>query len=110
YDMPNVGTGGYAVPNYIMKEGYGQGTFTTKWLPPGTYTTPTIPHYLNRRPQVVKERKLPGGGRSITIQRHASAPTGAPATAALSGIPDSPLVPIAAAAGIAYLLLKKKRK
>lgn len=107
YDMPNVGTGGYAVPNYVMKEGYGQGAMITKWLPPGTITQPQVPHYLNNRPQVAAEVKLPGGGRKIAIVRKVGVPT-------MQAVSDFTLdaatvVPLAAAAGLAYLLLRKKR-
>lgn len=109
YDQPSVGYGGYAVPQYVKDEGYGQGTFTSKWLPNGTYTVPKIPHWQNNRPTVVSEQKLPGGGRKITIKRMAATPVGSPATNALSGITDSPILPLAAAAGLAYLLLRKKR-
>lgn len=109
YDAPNVGTGGYAVPKYVMDEGYGQGTFTTKWLPPGSITVAPVAHRLNIRPMVTKETRLPGGGRKITLVRKAPVQVGSPATHALSGITDSPIVPIAAAAGLAYLLLRKKR-
>lgn len=67
YDEPNVGTGGYVVPEYVMDEGYGQGAFTTKWQKGGSYG-PGVPNWLNQRPQVVSERKLPGGGRAVTIK------------------------------------------
>lgn len=112
YDQPTVGTGGYAVPKYVMDEGYGQGTFTSKWLPPGTSTMPPIPHWQNNRPKVASEKPLPGGGRRITILRKATAPVGSPATHPLSGftLDASTVVPLAAAAGIAYLLLRKKRR
>ncbi len=68
YDNPAVGTGGMVVPQYVSDEGYGQGTFTTKWQSSGTYSGPRIPHWLNQRPQVVREKKLPGGGRVVTVQ------------------------------------------
>lgn len=68
YDNPSVGTGGYAVPKYVMDEGYGQGTFTTKWQPSGSYAGPKIPNWLNQRPQVVKESRLPGGAKVVTVQ------------------------------------------
>lgn len=68
YDQPGVGTGGYAVPSYVMDEGYGQGTFTTKWQPSGSYNGPKVPHWLNQRPQVVKEQTLPGGAKVVTVQ------------------------------------------
>lgn len=68
YDQPKVGTGGYVVPQYVMDEGYGQGTFTTKWMPSGTYVGPKIPHWLNQRPRVVREKRLPGGGKVVTVQ------------------------------------------
>lgn len=110
YDQPSVGTGGYAVPKYVMDEGYGQGTFTSKWLPSGTYTTPKIPHWQNTRPAVVSEHKRPGGGRTIVIKRKAAKLVGSPATNALSGITDIGVVPLAAIAGAAYLLLRKKRR
>jgi len=108
YDQPNVGTGGYAVPQYVMDEGYGQGTFTTKWPPGGTVMIP-VPHDLNQRPKVVAEQKLPGGGRAVTIVRRSPAAPGSPATNALSGVDASTLLPVAAVAGIAYLLLRKKK-
>lgn len=68
YDQPQVGTGGYVVPQYVMDEGYGQGTFTTKWMPSGSYVGPKIPNWLNQRPKVVKEQRLPGGGKVVTVQ------------------------------------------
>jgi len=108
YSMPNVGTGGYAVPDYVMKEGYGQGTFTSKWLPPGSYTVPPIPHALNSRPRVLSEQRLAGGGRKITIGRPYGQPTPGQAQVATSDFSASSLVPLAAAAGVAYLLFKKK--
>lgn len=67
YDETNVGTGGYVVPQYIKDEGYGQGAFTTKWQKGGSYG-PGVPNWLNQRPKVVSERKLPGGGKAITIK------------------------------------------
>lgn len=110
YDQPNVGTGGYAVPQYVMDEGYGQGTFTTKWLPNGTVTIPMVPHYLNQRPQVVSEQVLPAGGRAVTLRRKAAADVGSPATNALSDFTSSDLLPLAAAAGLAYLVFGRKKK
>lgn len=68
YDNPRVGTGGFAVPQYVRDEGYGQGTFTTKWQPSGTYNGPRIPFWLNQRPKVVREQRMPGGGRVVTVQ------------------------------------------
>lgn len=68
YDQPAVGTGGYKVPQYVLDEGYGQGTFTTKWQPSGSYSGPKVPHWLNRRPQVVRSKPLPGGGKVVTVQ------------------------------------------
>jgi hypothetical protein len=68
YDNPAVGTAGLAVPQYIKDEGYGQGTFTTKWQPSGSYNGPRVPHWLNRRPKVVRQHRLPGGGNAYTVQ------------------------------------------
>jgi len=68
YDNPSVGTGGFAVPQYIKDEGYGQGTFTTKWQPSGSYNGPRVPPWLNQRPKVVQQRRLPGGGHAYTVQ------------------------------------------
>ncbi len=68
YDNPSVGTGGLAVPQYIRDEGYGQGTFTTKWQRSGTYNGPKVPAWLNQRPRVVKQHRLPGGGHAYTVQ------------------------------------------
>src|SRR6185295_7856351 len=68
YDNPKVGTGGYAVPQYVLDEGYGQGTYTTKWQPSGSYNGPAVPNWLNQRPQVVRTRRLPGGGQVATVQ------------------------------------------
>lgn len=67
YDDPPVGTGGYAVPKYVLKEGYGQGTYTTQWQPSGTYAGPRVPNWLNRRPDLVSAKRLPGGGTVATI-------------------------------------------
>lgn len=69
YDPSTDGTGGFAVPQYIRDEGTGQGTYTTQWQPSGTYSGPRIPHFLNRRPTVVKAAKLPGGATLATVQR-----------------------------------------
>lgn len=66
YDQPRVGTGGYAVPEYVMDEGYGQGTFTTKWRPRGTYDIP-VPHWLDQRPKVLAQKRLPGGGVEVKM-------------------------------------------
>lgn len=116
YDQPTVGYGGYAVPQYVKDEGYGQGTFTSKWLPPGTTTMPPIPHWQNNRPKVLSETRLPGGGRRIVIQHRAATPVGSPATNALSDAGGvgagtlEQLLPLAAAAGIAYLIFRKKRR
>jgi len=68
YDQPSVGTGGYVVPRYVMDEGYGQGTFTTRWQSSGSYSGPRVPHWLNQRPQVLKTKPLPGGGKVVTVQ------------------------------------------
>jgi hypothetical protein len=68
YDQPEVGTGGYKVPRYVLDEGYGQGTFTTKWQPSGSYSGPKVPNWLNRRPQVVRTKRLPGGAKVVTVQ------------------------------------------
>lgn len=68
YDPSTDGTGGYAVPQYVLDEGTGQGTYTTKWAPSGSYAGPKVPNWLNRRPQVVASRKLPGGGQVATVQ------------------------------------------
>jgi len=67
YDNPAVGTGGYAVPKYVLDEGYGQGTYTTKWMPSGSYAGPRVPNWLNRRPELVSAKRLPGGGTVATI-------------------------------------------
>jgi hypothetical protein len=110
YYQSAVGYGGYAVPKYVKDEGYGQGTFTSKWLPPGTSTFPPIPHWQNFRPQVTSDAKMPGGGRKIVIRHRAAKKLGSPATTGvLAGITDpSTFVPLAAAAGVAYLLFRKK--
>lgn len=68
YDNPSVGTGGMAVPQYVRDEGYGQGTFTTKWQPSGSYSGPRVPNWLNQRPKVLREQRIPGGGRVVTVQ------------------------------------------
>jgi hypothetical protein len=68
YDDATSGTGGYVVPRYVLDEGIGQGTFTTKWLPSGTYAGPRVPNWLNQRPQVVAEKRMPGGGKVVTVQ------------------------------------------
>lgn len=68
YDDPRVGTGGFAVPQYVHDEGYGQGTFTTKWQPSGSYVGPKVPNWLNQRPKVIRQRKLPSGKVVSTIQ------------------------------------------
>ncbi len=65
YDAPKVGTAGYAVPEYITKSGYGQGEKVTKWMPRGTQ--PNVPAYLDRRPKLVSQRSLPGGGNAATF-------------------------------------------
>lgn len=65
YDAPHVGTGGYTVPPYVVQERYGQGAYGTKMMPRGT--KPNVPNYIDRRPQVVSQRSLPGGGNAVTI-------------------------------------------
>lgn len=67
YDQPVVGTGGYAVPQYVMDEGYGQGTFTTTWEPRGEYDGGKIPHWLDKRPQLIGDSRRPRGGRNVTV-------------------------------------------
>lgn len=68
YDPSTDGTGGFAVPKYVLDEGTGQGTYTTKWQASGTYSGPRIPHFLNRRPTLVKATPLPGGATLATVQ------------------------------------------
>ena len=63
YDNPKVGTAGYAVPKYVTASGYGQGEVVTKWLPRGTQ--PNVPHYLDRRPQVVSQSSISPRGNEI---------------------------------------------
>lgn len=103
YDNPAVSKtpGGYAIPKYVQDEAYGQGARVTSWQPSGTYNGPKIPHYLNQRPQVAIAATSPGGAKVVTVRRHA---------AALSGVDASSLLPYAAAAGVAWLLLRKKSK
>jgi hypothetical protein len=98
YDNPAVGSGGYVVPAYVLKEGYGQGAYTTKWAPRGTYFGPKIPNWLNAPANIIaKTAPAPKGGTKYTLT-------------AMNGITDSPLLPLAIAAGAAYLLLRKKRR
>lgn len=102
YDNPAVSKtpGGYAIPKYVQDEAYGQGARVTSWQPSGTYNGPKIPQYLNQRPHVAIAGS-PGGAKVVTVRRHA---------AALSGVDASSLLPYAAAAGVAWLLLRKKSK
>src|SRR5512142_806693 len=74
YDNPSVGTGVYAVPQYVLGEEYGPGTLTTKWRPSGTYDGGAIPGWLSRRPQVARTTMLPRGGREITMRAMGDAP------------------------------------
>jgi hypothetical protein len=83
YDPSTDGTGGFAVPQYIRDEGTGQGTFTTTWQPGGTYSGPRIPHFLNRRPKLVKASKLPGGATLATVQAPAMGDDEAPMPGAM---------------------------
>lgn len=62
YDMPKVGSGGYVLPPNVQAEGYGQGTYTTKWLPRGYYDV-KVPHWLNQRPLLLSDSRLPGSRR-----------------------------------------------
>jgi len=39
YNMPPSWNPGYAIPDYVMAEPPGRGTFTTKWLPRGSIST-----------------------------------------------------------------------
>ena len=78
YDMPNVGSGGYVLPDYIKTEGYGQGARVTKWMPRGTRAN--VPHYLDQRPRVVKQRSVGPKAVDVTI-----------APAALAGVPTPSL-------------------
>ena len=84
YDHPAVGDGGYDVPQYVKDEGFGQGTYTTKWAPSGSYPGKAIPNWLNARPQLVADKRLPGGAQRLTIQR------GLPG---LGGIQSEPSLP-----------------
>lgn len=68
YDDPKLPQSRFAVPTYVKDEGYGQGAFTTKWVPRATYW-PRVPHWLNARPQIVAQQKLPGGGTESEIAR-----------------------------------------
>ena len=83
YDPSTDGTGGFAVPQYVLDEGTGQGTYTTKWAPSGSYAGPKVPHWLNRRPQVVKQVSLPGGGKVSTVQPQAMSGDDTPMPAAM---------------------------
>lgn len=65
YDAPRVGSGGYVLPPNVQAEGYGQGTYTTKWLPRGYYDG-RVPHYLNRRPAVIADRRIGPRMRAVT--------------------------------------------
>lgn len=47
FDNPAVGTGGYNVPEYILRERYGRGAYVTKWAPRGSYFGPGLPDWLN---------------------------------------------------------------
>jgi hypothetical protein len=46
FDEPIVADGGYAVPKYVLKEGYGQGAVATKWMARGTVDG--NPSWLNK--------------------------------------------------------------
>lgn len=45
YHLPNPWDPGYAIPEYVMAEPPGRGTFTTKWMPRGTIPT-LVPDFL----------------------------------------------------------------
>lgn len=103
YDNPTFNnSGGYALPAYVQQEPYGQEAKVTDWQPGGTYNGPRVPHWLNQRPRITNVAPAPGGGKAVTI-RPAKA-------AALSDYTVGGVLPYAAAAGLAYLLLRKKRR
>lgn len=48
YNLPHPWDPGYEIPDYVMAEPMGRGTFTTAWLPRGTVST-LPPDYLAKR-------------------------------------------------------------
>jgi hypothetical protein len=64
YDDPAVGDAGYAVPDYVLAQPYGQGAHVTKWMPRGTVVG-HVPHWLqNPNFAVLAQTKASGQGTS----------------------------------------------
>jgi hypothetical protein len=61
YHLPNPWNPGYAIPQYVMAEPPGRGTFTTKWLPRGTIPE-LIPDFLAKPGQKILGRGDAGLG------------------------------------------------
>jgi hypothetical protein len=61
YHLPNPYNPGYAIPDYVLAEPPGRGTFTTKWLPRGTIPD-LIPDFLAKPGQKILGRGDAGLG------------------------------------------------
>jgi hypothetical protein len=61
YHLPNPWNPNYAIPDYVMAEPPGRGTFTTKWLPRGTIPD-LIPDFLAKPGQKILGRGDAGLG------------------------------------------------
>lgn len=118
YDDPKVGYGGYAVPEYVKEEGYGKGALITRWAPRGSYAGPRVPHWLDTPSAIVaRKQRLPNGSTKVTIKAMGdAAPVGPPLPPdpskpipTSSGGIDSTTLMLLGAAGVAYILLRKKR-
>ena len=67
YDDPAVGDGGYAVPDYVLAQPYGQGAHVTKWMPRGTVVG-RVPHWV-QQPNfaILAQTKASGDGTGYEI-------------------------------------------
>lgn len=61
YHLPHPYNPGYVIPDYVMAEPPGRGTFTTKWLPRGTISD-LVPDYLAKPGKTLLGRNDAGLG------------------------------------------------
>lgn len=115
YHLPNPWDPHYAIPDYVMAEPPGRGTFTTQWMPRGTIPE-LVPDFLAKPGQKLLGRGDAGLGSlgGDTLSAAITAPvTAAESNTAVAVAParsstPSWLLPAAAAAGLLFLLTRKK--